>query len=149
MKKADFVSGLILGVFGLTMLIFVIPAQIETAPEGYISPRLVPNLTMILITGLSALLMLRSLRGIGYTPMDDSSVFFRSEMMALLKISGVFAVSVALFAWSMPLLAGIALIVGTLIALGERRPLVIVVMPTGLLLVVWLVFYRLLGTVIV
>lgn len=149
MKKADFASGLILGVFGLTMLIFVIPAQIETAPEGYISPRLVPNLTMILITGLSALLMLRSLRGIGYTPMDDSSVFFRSEMMALLKISGVFAVSVALFAWSMPLLAGIALIVGTLIALGERRPLVIVVMPTGLLLVVWLVFYRLLGTVIV
>lgn len=149
MKKADFVSGLILGVFGLTMLIFVIPAQIETAPEGYISPRLVPNLTMILITGLSALLMLRSLRGIGYTPMDDSSVFFRSEMMALLKISGVFAVSVALFAWNMPLLAGIALIVGTLIALGERRPLVIVVMPTGLLLVVWLVFYRLLGTVIV
>lgn len=149
MKKADFVSGLILGVFGLTMLIFVIPAQIETAPEGYISPRLVPNLTMILITGLSALLMLRSLRGIGYTPMDDSSVFFRSEMMALVKISGVFAVSVALFAWNMPLLAGIALIVGTLIALGERRPLVIVVMPTGLLLVVWLVFYRLLGTVIV
>lgn len=149
MKKADFVSGLILGVFGLTMLIFVIPAQIETAPEGYISPRLVPNLTMILITGLSALLMLRSLRGIGYTPMDDSSVFFRSEMMALVKISGVFAISVALFAWNMPLLAGIALIVGTLIALGERRPLVIVVMPTGLLLVVWLVFYRLLGTVIV
>ena len=49
MKKADLISGMVLAVFGLLMRAFVIPMQIEQAPAGYVSPRLVPNLAMIVI----------------------------------------------------------------------------------------------------
>ena len=62
MKKADLISGMVLAVFGLLMLAFVIPMQIEQAPAGYVSPRLVPNLAMIVIVGLSVLLIVKSLR---------------------------------------------------------------------------------------
>lgn len=60
MKRADLISGIVLAVFGLMMLAFVIPLQIEQAPPGYVSPRLVPNLAMIFIVGLSVLLIVKA-----------------------------------------------------------------------------------------
>ena len=149
MKRADLVSGVMLAVFGLVMLIAVIPAQIEPAPEGYVSPRLVPNLAMIVIAGLSLLLVLQSLRAPGDALRARETVFSRREMIALLKIAGVFAVSVGLFGLGAPLAAGIVLIAGALFLLGERRLLILALMPAGLLLAVWALFYKVLGTPIV
>jgi len=149
MKRADLVSGVVLAVFSIVMLIAVIPAQIEPAPDGYVSPRLVPNLAMIVIAGLSLLLVLKNLRTSVVEPRAREAVFSRPEMIALLKIAVVFAVSVGLFGLGAPLAAGIALIAGTLFLLGERRPLILVLMPAGLLLMVWALFYKVLGTPIV
>lgn len=149
MKRADLVSGVVLTVFSIVMLIAVIPAQIEPAPDGYVSPRLVPNLAMIVIAGLSLLLVLKNLRTSVVEPRAREAVFSRPEMIALLKVAVVFGVSVGLFGLGAPLAAGIALIAGTLFLLGERRPLILVLMPAGLLLTVWLLFYKVLGTPIV
>ncbi|MFX4299252.1 MULTISPECIES: hypothetical protein [Roseobacteraceae] len=131
------------------MLAFVIPMQIEQAPAGYVSPRLVPNLAMIFIVGLSVLLIVKTLRKVDDPPLLPEIVFSRSEMIALLKISAVFAVGLGLFLLGTPLGAGVVLIAGTLILLGEYRPLILVLMPAGLLLAIWALFYKVLGTAIV
>lgn len=120
MKRADLISGIVLAVFGLMMLAFVIPLQIEQAPPGYVSPRLVPNLAMIFIVGLSVLLIVKSLRKAGEPPLLPDAVFSRSELIALLKISAVFIVALVLFWLGTPLGAGIVLIAGTLVLLGEQ-----------------------------
>ncbi|SER09561.1 tripartite tricarboxylate transporter TctB family protein [Thalassovita taeanensis] len=149
MERADLISGVVLAVFGLMMLAFVIPMQIEQAPEGYVSPRLVPNLAMIVVVGLSALLIVKTLRQTQKPTSLPEIVFSRSEMMALLKISTVFAVALVLFWLGTPLGAGVVLVAGTLIFLGERRPLILTLMPAGLLLAIWVLFYKVLGTAIV
>lgn len=148
MKRANIVSGFVMGAFGLLMLLVVIPAQIEPAPDGFVSPRLVPNMTMILVVGLSILMVINTLRT-GPDLQPDAVTFQRSELVALVKISAVFAVSLGSFLWVSPLVAGVALVSGTLLALGERNILVLVLMPAVLMFAVWLLFYRVLGTAIV
>ena len=150
MRYANIITGVVLGVVGLLTIFVVIPWQIAPGPAGYMSPRLVPTMMMALITGLALLLVVNNLRaGADRTEPHEPQPFTRGEMLAVAKIGGVFAVSVALYLWVSPLAAGAALVVGALLVLGERRPLVIVLMPAGLLLAIWVLFYKVLGTAIV
>jgi hypothetical protein len=155
MGRANVVSGVVLTVFGLVMLFAVIPAQIESGPEGFVSPRLVPNMAMILITVLSVLLVITNMRAANMragergTADEPAMPISRSELAALLKLGAVFAVALALYLFVSPLAAGAGLVIGALVALGERRPVVIVLMPAVLLLAIWLLFYKVLGTAIV
>ena len=146
MRRANIVSGVVLGLVSLLAIFLVIPWQIAPGPEGYMSPRLVPTMMMVLIAGLSAVLVVNNLRAGGP---DEPQPFTRAEMLAAARIGGVFAVSVALYLWVSPLAAGAALVAGALLVLGERRPLIIVLMPAGLLLAIWVLFYKVLGTAIV
>jgi putative tricarboxylic transport membrane protein len=150
MRRANIVSGIVLAVFGLVMVFAVIPAQIEPGPEGIVSPRLVPNMAMILIIALSMLLVVNNLRAGEPRPAEGPSVpITRSEFAALLKLGTVFGVALTLYLYVSPLAAGAGLVIGTLVALGERRPIVIVLMPAVLLAAIWLLFYKVLGTAIV
>lgn len=145
MRIANLTSGVILILFGAVMLLFVIPAQIEEGPQGMMSPRLLPQMMMGLILGLAALLVVTNLRDHGA---KDPAPFTRAELLAFSKIAAVFALSLTLFLTLGPLTAGIALIVGALLVLGERRPLVLVLMPLMLIGGTYLLFYRVLGTAI-
>jgi len=147
MNRSDVVSGAVLGLVALVTLLVVIPAQIEPAPPGFVSPRLVPQLMMIAVAGLSVLMVINGLRG--GAGERAGPVISRGELLALGKIGAVFAVALALYLWGSPLGAGVALILGALVALGERRPLILVLMPVLLLASVWFLFYRVLGTAIV
>ena len=150
MRRANVVSGAVLAILGLVILLVVIPAQIEPGPPGMMSPRLVPSLMMGLVTGLSVLLAVANLRAPADDPAQPSAVpISGAEVAALFKLGAVFAVALALYALGSPLAAGAALIAGALLVLGERRPLAIVLMPAGLLLALWLLFYKVLGTAIV
>lgn len=149
MRRANVVSGVALALFGLVMLLFVIPAQIDPGPEGIVSPRLVPSMMMILVTALAVLLVVTSRRGTGGGAAEGAPIISRSELAALLELGAVFALALGLHLLVSPLAGGAALVVGALLALGERRPLVLVLMPAGLLLALWLVFYEVLGTAIV
>ena len=150
MRRADIMSGIVLFLLGLVMLIVVIPTQIEAAPKGFVSPSLVPNMMMVLITFLAGLLVVTTLRDKIKEPQTETSgPVSRAEFAALFKLGAVFALALGLYLWVSPLAAGVALIAGSLLAMGERRPLVIVLMPTLILLAVWLLFYKVLGTAIV
>jgi len=147
MRQADIWSGAGLALVALLVLFVVIPTQIESAPDGYVSPRLVPQMMMVLVACLGALQAYNAWRR---TPDGDGGLpVTREELLALAKISGVFALALALYLWVSPLAAGIALIAGALIVLGERRIWMIVAMPAGLLLAVWYLFYHVLGTALV
>lgn len=150
MRRANVVSGILLSLIGLAALFVLIPWQIEPGPAGMMSPRLVPTIMMAVVTGLALLLVANNLRP---DPDETEEAYAwpitRSEIAGLVKLGAVFALSVALFEWVSPLAAGAALVAGTLLVLGERRPLVIVLMPSALLLALWLLFYKALGTAIV
>lgn len=149
MRRANIVSGLVLAAFGLVMLVLVIPLQIESGPDGMVSPRLVPNLMMVVVTALSVMLVVTSLRAPECDDADASkNPISRTELIALLKIGAVFAVALLLYRFVSPLTAGAALVIGSLLALGERRPLVVLAMPAALLIGLWLLFYKVLGTAI-
>ena len=148
MRRANVLSGVVLALFGLAMLFVVIPWQIEPGPSGMVSPRLVPNMMMTLIVGLAALLVVTNLRAAALDP-DEEPPITRAELAALVKIGAVFALGIGLYLLVSPLVAGVALVVSALLVLGERRPLVIVAMPAGLILSIWLLFYKVLGTAIV
>jgi putative tricarboxylic transport membrane protein len=146
MRIANLVSGVILIVFGVIMLVWIIPMQIEEGPDEMMSPRLLPQMMIWLIMGLSVLLVASNLR-INSKALEGSPISLL-ELVALTKIGTVFAVAVSLFLTSGPLLAGIALITGAQVVLGERRPLAIALMPFALIGGTYLLFYRLLGTAI-
>lgn len=150
MRRANIVSGFVLAAFGLIMIFAVIPWQIEPGPKGMMSPSLVPMMMMGLVTALSVLLVIVNLRAQARTP-DAASTppISPADLIALVKIGAVFAIAISLYLWVSPLAAGAALMVGALVALGERRPLVIILMPAALLLAIWFLFYQVLGTAIV
>lgn len=150
MRRADIISGIVLIIFGLSMLFIIIPQQIDEAPDGFVSPSLVPNMMIVLIVFLSGLLIMTNLRSkVENTADEKTSPVSKAELIIFLKLSAVFAVSLCLYLWVAPLAAGISIIVGALLVLGERRPIVIILMPTLILVAVWLLFYKLLGTAIV
>lgn len=143
MRTANLISGVALAMFGLLMIFVIVPVQIEKGPPGMVSPRLLPQIMLWMITGLACLLVVTNLR----RPETDSfSPISRSEVVALGKIALAFAVSLTLFRLAGPLWAGIALVAGTLVLLGERRPLLIVLMTAGLLGAIWVLFYQILRT---
>lgn len=147
MRRANIVSGIMLALFGLVMLFAVIPWQIETAPPGFVSPRLVPNITMVVVVVLALLLVIANWRApVNGDDAENASPIARVELMALLRIGAIFALSIALFRWVSPLAAGASLMVVTLLTLGERRPLPLIAIPAAILLATWFLFYKVIGT---
>lgn len=145
MRRANAISGIVLIVVSIMTLLVIIPWQIEDGPAGMMSPRLVPQLTMGAVLVLSILLVVSNL---GPAGSEDVTPFSRDELRALALISAVFAVSIALYFAVGPLAFGIVLVAGTLLVLGERRPLMVAGMPLAMLLLIWAVFYKILGTAI-
>lgn len=146
MRTANLMSGVILFAFGAVVLFLVIPNQIEEGPDGMMSPRLVPQMMIGLIMGLSVLLALSNLSK--ESDAGEAPPFTRSELVAFGAIMGLFALSLALYAALGALAGALSLIVGTLLVLGERRPVVLTLMPLGLIGGTYLLFTRVLGTAI-
>ena len=150
MRRANVISGAILAIFGMVVLVVVIPWQIGPGPDGMMSPRLVPGMMMVAVIGLSLLLVINNVRARPDAPQADApSPISRGEVAALARIAAVFALAIALHLWVSPLAGGAILVAGALWVLGERRPLVIVAMPAALLTALWFLFYKVLGTGIV
>jgi putative tricarboxylic transport membrane protein len=145
MKRANAITGVVLAIVAILSLVVIIPWQIETGPQGMMSPRLVPQIMMGCVLLLSVLLFVTNL---GPDETGAPQPFSQSELRALALIGGIFALSIVLYYLIGPLAFGVTLVAGSLIGLGERRPLVIVAMPLVLLLMLWALFYKVLGTAI-
>ena len=145
MRRANVISGMVLAIFAILTLLVLIPWQIEEGPRGMMSPRLVPQLVMGAVLVLSAILVLTNL---GARATGEVSPFSREELRAFGLIGVVFALALGSYFLAGALAFGLVLVGGALLALGERRPLVILTMPLILMLMLWALFYKVLGTAI-
>jgi putative tricarboxylic transport membrane protein len=106
-------SGLAVAVFGLALLLFVIPANTETVDYGWMRPRTIPDLCAVLLV----------LLGILHASMPRGSVRFeRRESLRFALFAAVAAATVWLMGQFgfLPVAPPAALVVMLLI--GERRP---------------------------
>jgi len=147
LRKSDFISGIALLGFGLVFLLFVIPFDIEAGPEGVLAPSLVPNLMMGLIVFLSLILIVKNRRpSADPQASDERSPISIPEAKAVVWVVAILAAAILLFMWFGAIPAAVVLVVGLMLAMGERRPLPLIVTPASLMIGAYLLFYQLLGT---
>ena len=147
MTKSDFISGIALLVFGLVFLVVLIPADIEAGPDGVLAPSLVPNLMVGLIAVLSVILIFKNRkRSSDPDAAENRSPISILEVKAMAWVVVIMAASIGLFLVGGALPAAALLVVGLMLAMGERRPLPLVLTPVLLLFGAYLLFYQLLGT---
>ena len=135
-----------LGIF----LIFIIPSQIEEVTEAIFSPRLMPYVCTWIILILSIFLVIQNfsqLKGVSNSEYRPSPIS-RPEFRAMLVISGVLSLCIVLFKFFGTLISAVVLIVSIMWQMGERRYLTYILLPGGLLLTTYLIFYKILGTTI-
>lgn len=146
MKKAELVSGFVLMAFGILLWLVLIPWQIAEAPTAIISPRMMPRLCAAILVVLSLVLIAQSYLSLRLERDDSGPVFSRSEIIATLGVTVLFAVTTLLFVYTGPLLPGLMIIILPMLALGERRIAMLTLLPAGLMGGAWLLFYVALGT---
>ncbi|MCH9671726.1 MAG: tripartite tricarboxylate transporter TctB family protein [Gammaproteobacteria bacterium] len=148
MRRANLISGFILLVLSALLLLWLIPWQVEEAYAGQVSPRLLPQICAAGIGLLSIVLIATNLRLPKRQAGSDPSPITWHETRAMLVIGGLLALGIWLFTATSPLIAAGVLVVGILFAMGERKILPYVLIPTGLLGGSYLLFYKFLGTAI-
>jgi len=149
MRQADLISGIVLLFFGVILLFFIIPSQIEIDEDVLLSPRLMPNLCAIIIIVLSTVLVAANVKP-STKPSEDQSEppISLAEFKALFIMLAIIGTCLLLFFFAGALIASAVLIIGFMLVLGERRPLLLIVIPGSLLLGSYYLFYHLLGTAI-
>ena len=147
MPKSDFISAIVLMVFGLLMLGAVIPSQTSDGGDASISPALLPQICAAAITGLAAILAVRAWRKLSRGEAAGQAVA-TSEWLACLVVVVTVSLAVILFLWVNPAFAAAVVIAGLMVFMGERRWWLIVAVPAVLIVGTWALFTHVLGTAI-
>lgn len=112
-----------MALFALAMLVWVIPAQIRgSSDESAIPPAFMANFTMALVGGLSLLLIARALfsgKPEAGPVVTQSALRWFAFVVVSLAVSGLVIQYLGFLAGGIPVIAGY------MVAMGERRPLVI------------------------
>ena len=152
MKKADLVSAGVVTAFGLTLLFVIVPIWVERHEEGGygLGSQVMPTTLAIIVTALGAIFFvtrfLEGRFGTGAVQADDLPSPISAANWRFLLLTSLFLIAmIALFAWVGYLVAGPLTIAGFMIAMGERRPVHIVLTSIVAAGVVWLFFWQLLG----
>ena len=133
--SANRLSGLADAVFGLALLLFVIPANTETVDYGWMRPRTIPDLCAVLLV----------LLGLLHAAMPRGSVRFeRREAIRFILFAAVAVLTVWLMGQFgfLPVAPPAALVVMLLI--GERRPFWLAMGALALPALIWVVVIYLL-----
>ena len=158
-NKSDFVSSIVLFFTGIIFYFVIIPREIILEDEAVIGPDLLPNICIILITFLSILLFIKSIKKVNQ--MDGGSLgqkkldmFKERNDFSLIEIRRVFLLSLSLlasillFTYVDVLLASIFLVLSTSIVCGLRNIWIILTLSAGLILLAYFLLYQVLGTAV-
>ncbi|MCH8917647.1 MAG: tripartite tricarboxylate transporter TctB family protein [Alphaproteobacteria bacterium] len=144
MRRADIISAALLLAFGLLLIFVVIPIWVPGHDAGNYGLRAqdTPYLTMFLVTGFSACLLVRRLffdRGD-----DEKAPIPRQSWVFLLIASAVLVITLILLE-TIGILAGGPFVIAVLMyMMGERRPIAIAATAVLAPLLVWAFFWKLL-----
>ena len=158
-NKSDFVSSIVLFFTGIIFYFVIIPREIILEDEAVIGPDLLPNICIILITFLSILLFIKSVKNIDQIDgniLDKNKLGMLSEKndFSLIEIRRVFLLSLSLltsillFIYLDVLLASIFLVLSTCIVCGLKKIWVILTLSGGLILLAYFLLYQVLGTAV-
>ena len=158
-NKSDFVASIILFLTGIIFYFIIIPQEIVLEDEAIIGPDLLPNICIILITFLSALLFLKSIKKENNNE-ETSTVYDNSMMLkvksefSLLEIKRVvllslsILISILLFTYVDVLIASIFLILSSCLVCGLKKIWIILSLSSGLLFLAYFLLYKVLGTAV-
>jgi putative tricarboxylic transport membrane protein len=151
MRKADLVSAAVVTVFGLLLLLVIIPTWVERHEEGGygLGARVMPNTMAIIVTALGVLLFASRLvegriRRNAVSVEESVPPMSRSNGTFFVMTSLLLIALTALFKWVGFLAAGPLTIAAFMLVMGERRPIPIVLTSVAAAGVIWLFFWRLL-----
>ena len=158
-NKSDFVSSIVLFFTGIIFYFVIIPREIILEDKAVIGPDLLPNICIILITFLSILLFIKSVKNVNET--DGNSLnenkpgmFNERNDFSLIEIRRVFLLSLSLltsillFIYVDVLFASIFLVLSTCIVCGLKKIWVILTLSSGLILLAYFLLYQVLGTAV-
>ena len=158
-NKSDFVSSIVLFFTGIIFYFVIIPREIILEDKAVIGPDLLPNICIILITFLSILLFIKSVKNVNET--DGNSLnenkpgmFNERNDFSLIEIRRVFLLSLSLltsillFIYVDVLFASIFLVLSTCIVCGLKKIWVILTLTSGLILLAYFLLYQVLGTAV-
>lgn len=158
-NKSDFVASIILFLTGIIFYFIIIPQEIVLEDEAIIGPDLLPNICIILITFLSALLFLKSIKKEKNNE-ETNAVYDNSMMLkvksefSLLEIKRVvllslsILISILLFTYVDVLIASIFLILSSCLVCGLKKIWIILSLSSGLLFLAYFLLYKVLGTAV-
>ena len=141
MRALDGATGALLAAFGLATLFVFIPGTIEDPGMDDLPPAFMPQVIAILLTGLAALLGLRSLLP---RSADGEAALTRRHAAFVLLVAGWLAAVSAIIALAGYLIGGAAAVIGAMLLMRIRRPLTIAATAVAAPLVLWAVFWQLL-----
>ena len=162
-NKSDFVASIILFLTGIIFYFIIIPQEIVLEDEAIIGPDLLPNICIILITFLSALLFLKSIKKEikkennneeNNTVYDNSTLLKVKSEFSLLEIKRVVLlslsifISILLFTYVDVLIASIFLILSSCLVCGLKKIWIILSLSSGLLFLAYFLLYKVLGTAV-
>jgi len=149
MAKNDIVSGLVMFVFGLVMLIYVIPNEIVEGGDYTISPALLPKISAIGITALAAILVAKAGAKLKSGEAEREEPEWRPMRWAPAAVAlTTVAAAVAIFRFIHPAPAVLFLVFTLMIYMGERRWPLLIGLPLVLLGLGYVLFYEILGMVV-
>ena len=158
-NKSDFVASIILFLTGIIFYFIIIPQEIVLEDEAIIGPDLLQNICIILITFLSALLFLKSIKKEKNNE-ETNAVYDNSMMLkvksefSLLEIKRVvllslsILISILLFTYVDVLIASIFLILSSCLVCGLKKIWIILSLSSGLLFLAYFLLYKVLGTAV-
>ena len=158
-NKPDFVSSIVLFFTGIIFYFVIIPREIILEDEAVIGPDLLPNICIILITFLSILLFIKSVKNVNQidgdiTEQNKLDMFKERNYFSLIEIKRVFLLSltilasILLFTYVDVLLASIFLVLGCCFVCGLKKIWVISTLSAGLILLAYFLLYKVLGTAV-
>ena len=149
MKTADIVSSALIMLFGVVLLLVIIPGwvPVEEGPEFGLAATTMPYVAAVTATGLAALFFIYRVRGRhDRTEADDeydaTPPIARRSWLFLLR-GGLFLIAVtALFNWLGFLVAGPPTVAGFMIMMGEKKPWHVGFTAVGATAAIWLFFWQ-------
>ena len=149
MKTADIVSSALVTLFGMALLLVIIPGwvPVESGPGFGLTANAMPNVAVGGATALAVLFFVyrlidRHKRSEADAEDDATPPIPRRSWLFLLR-GGVFLIAVtALFNWMGFLVAGPLTVAGFMIMMEEKRPWHVVITALGATAAIWLFFWQ-------
>ena len=144
---------------GIIFYFVIIPREIILEDKAVIGPDLLPNICIILITFLSILLFIKSVKNVNQIDaggptdnklgmLDGRNDFSVIEIRRVFLLSLSILASILLFTNIDVLLASIFLVLSTCVVCGLKKVWVILTLSAGLILLAYFLLYQVLGTAV-